>query len=439
MNSHGAGLTFGPMFSVAGFLPIGVNGLKAVVERLVFANRLLRESERWGVAHRGISRKESIMSKKHWVLAMALGVGLANYGNAIRAEDPKDAKGKDQAAAATVDKKQTDPVDTKPEEKVTLDQLPAAVKATLLEESKGGPLDDIVKDWEEEEDIRGYATAANIHGKFYNIFIDEDGTLAVKELNEDRIAPESIPAAALAGLNREAKGAKIERAFKDITNGRVGYEANFTIDGKECIIEVAQDGTLLSKSVETSKNSFTDVVSEKVKPTPATQAKGKDKDQAPAATDDEEPGPPDDSKVVKVPLDKLPAAVQTTLVEESKGGPSDEVLKTDEDVYWTAANIGGKFYNLVIEKDGTLFSKDVDHKRVALETIPAAALATLTNAAEGEKIVHVHLNEKRTKDGKAIYNAFLMLGGKEVQIGAAEDGTFLNKEVNEEANRHLMR
>jgi hypothetical protein len=160
----------------------------------------------------------------------------------------------------------------------------------------------------------------------------------------------------------------------------------------------------------------------------------KQKAPPPAIKDDGLEGPADEVKSEKVAPEQIPEAVRITLAEASKGGPFDEVEKSDADEYWTAANINGRFYDLIIEKDGTLSSKELDEKRVALETIPAAVLVGLTNAAEGEKIVHVH---KRTIARKLFYNAFVMIGGKEVQIVVTEDGTLTSKRVDEIGNRFL--
>ena len=70
------------------------------------------------------------------------------------------------------------------EVKMTLDQLPPAVKATVQKEAEGGTIS------EAEKETKGGKTAyevdATINGKPYVISVAEDGTLIAKKLKQPK-------------------------------------------------------------------------------------------------------------------------------------------------------------------------------------------------------------------------------------------------------------
>lgn len=69
------------------------------------------------------------------------------------------------------------------EETVTLDQLPAAVRATLENEAKGGTIDEIEKETEDGKVV--YEAEITKNGKTYEVEIAEDGTLISSEADDD--------------------------------------------------------------------------------------------------------------------------------------------------------------------------------------------------------------------------------------------------------------
>jgi hypothetical protein len=71
----------------------------------------------------------------------------------------------------------------KDEVKVTIDQVPAPVKATLEKESSGGTISEIEKDTTEGKTV--YEADATIGGKKYEIKVAEDGTLLTKKLDDE--------------------------------------------------------------------------------------------------------------------------------------------------------------------------------------------------------------------------------------------------------------
>ena len=103
-------------------------------------------------------------SKYRWLLAGTLALGLAGIGAAvIRADDKPDKEDKNEV-------------------KVTVDQLPAAVKATLTKEAGDGKIGDIDK--ETEDGKVQYEADVTVGDKEYEIKIAEDGTLLSKKVEK---------------------------------------------------------------------------------------------------------------------------------------------------------------------------------------------------------------------------------------------------------------
>jgi len=69
-----------------------------------------------------------------------------------------------------------------------------------------------------------------------------------------------------------------------------------------------------------------------------------------------------------------------------------------------------------------------DDEKVTIDQVPAAVKATILKEANGATVTEI---EKETKDGKTVYEAEWTEGGKEVEITVAEDGTLIEKEVEE--------
>lgn len=67
--------------------------------------------------------------------------------------------------------------------------------------------------------------------------------------HEKKISFEKLPRAVRATLKREAAGGKIEEIEVEEEDGVVVFEADVTIKGKECEIEIAKGGTLLVKKL----------------------------------------------------------------------------------------------------------------------------------------------------------------------------------------------
>jgi hypothetical protein len=71
-----------------------------------------------------------------------------------------------------------------------------------------------------------------------------------------------------------------------------------------------------------------------------------------------------------------------------------------------------------------------DEVKMSINDVPAPVRATLTQEAAGAKIDTV---DKETDDGKTIYEADVMSGGKNWELKVAPDGKLLSKKLDEES------
>ncbi|MBN2312326.1 MAG: PepSY-like domain-containing protein [Sedimentisphaerales bacterium] len=146
------------------------------------------------------------------------------------------------------------------EKEFTLDELPAAVKATILAEANGAPIQEIEMETENGKTV--YEAEVIINGQEVEFVVAPDGTLLGKEIEDEddddadddeeevEISLDDVPAAVKATMLKEAAGAVIEEVVKETENGKVVYEAEFEADGQEVEIEVSPDGTLLEREIE---------------------------------------------------------------------------------------------------------------------------------------------------------------------------------------------
>ena len=148
------------------------------------------------------------------------------------------------------------------ETEVSIKEVPAAVKATLLAEAKGGTIEEIEMETENGRTV--YEADVIIDGQEVEIQVAPDGTLLGKEIEDDdegdddddededeeEVSLDDVPAAVKATILKEAAGAEIEEVVKETEDGQTIYEAEFEADGKEIEIEVATDGTLLERETE---------------------------------------------------------------------------------------------------------------------------------------------------------------------------------------------
>jgi uncharacterized membrane protein YkoI len=146
------------------------------------------------------------------------------------------------------------------EKEVTIDEIPAAVKTTILAEANGATIQEIEMETEDGKAV--YEAEVIIDGQEVDIVVAPDGTLLGKEMEDDdecdddeeeieeEISLDQVPEAVKTTMLKEADGAQIEEVVKETEDGKVVYEAEFEVDGQDVEIEVASDGTLLEREIE---------------------------------------------------------------------------------------------------------------------------------------------------------------------------------------------
>ena len=204
--------------------------------------------------------------------------------------------------------------------KVKFETCPAAVKKTFEAEAKGVKIDSVGKETNEGEST--YWADVHIGGRVYSIGVSEDGTLSEMNLATDveEVSFEKSPPVVQATFKKEAWDSKIESLGKDIKYGETIYEATIEHHGKTYEIVVAQDGTLVEKTL---------------------------------VIDEED-----------IDLDKCPEAVKKTLTEHAKGGKIDSVTKASglgQGTYHADIVISGKNYLVEVTDKGVLISKALQY------------------------------------------------------------------------------
>ena len=176
---------------------------------------------------------------------------------------------------------------------------------------------------ETEDDVTTYAVGVMIGGRPYGIVVLEDGTLTEMSLDvgEDEVRFAACPLAVQKTFHKETNDAKIESVGKDVRYGVPVYEAEVAVGGKEYSIVVAEDGTLVEKTL---------IVAEE-----------------------------------EIEFAHCPAAVQKALRELSEGGELGDITRSSGigvHVYEAAAQIHGKGYVLQVSDRGLLISKALDEE-----------------------------------------------------------------------------
>jgi len=134
------------------------------------------------------------------------------------------------------------------EEQVSLDQVPAVVKATILKQAGNGTIKEIERETKDGKTI--YEAEVMIGGKEFEIKVAADGTLLGKKLEDDEdheeeISLDQVPAAAREALLKLAGGARIAKVEREKKHGVVLYEAEWKVTGQEHEATVTCEGALV--------------------------------------------------------------------------------------------------------------------------------------------------------------------------------------------------
>jgi hypothetical protein len=140
------------------------------------------------------------------------------------------------------------------EEEVPFERSPAAVQATFRSEGFGQKVGTVGKDLKYGVTI--YEAVVDHKGKSYQIVVAEDGTLVEKVLiiDDEDVELAMCPAAVRATLHEHSTGGTIGDITRSTGIGRHTYEAEIEIKGKVYLVEVAENGLLISKSLEAAED-----------------------------------------------------------------------------------------------------------------------------------------------------------------------------------------
>lgn len=136
------------------------------------------------------------------------------------------------------------------EAEMPFDRCPPAVQATFRHEAFGLAIKAVGRDV--KYGVAIYEAAVSHRGKTYEIVVAEDGTLVEKALiiEEDEIELAKCPTAVQAAFREHAGGGTIGDITRSAGIIRPTFEAEVESKGKVYLIEVAENGLLISKSLE---------------------------------------------------------------------------------------------------------------------------------------------------------------------------------------------
>jgi len=124
------------------------------------------------------------------------------------------------------------------EQPVKMNELPAAVKKTVLEVSKGLKLRGLTREVEEGKTF--YEAELDVNGRTRDVIMDESGAIV---LIEEEVELSSVPAAVRAAIEKWAEGGKILLVETLTRNNQIeAYEAHVQKNGKETELKVDPEG-----------------------------------------------------------------------------------------------------------------------------------------------------------------------------------------------------
>lgn len=163
---------------------------------------------------------------------------------------------------------------------------------------------------------------------------------------EEAVKLDDLPAAVKAAILKAAGGAKITEIERETKNGKVTYEAEFMENGQEVEIQLAPDGTILGREIETE--------------------------------DDDE----DDLTIAEIP----PAAIAA--LQKLAGGADFTELERDREggvtIYEAEWDVNGVQHEAAVLDDGTLLETE---ETVAAADAPAGVRAAIAKHFGDAKVV----------------------------------------------------
>lgn len=145
--------------------------------------------------------------------------------------------------------------------KVTVNDLPPAVAATLQQAVGSGAIQEI-----EKEADGSYSADVIKDGQKYEIEIAPDGKLLKNQIDEENesrhegndkdevaVTLNDVPAAVAATIQNAAAGGTIDEISKETKGDKTFYEAKITVNGKKSEVKVSEDGSLVKSKACKSK------------------------------------------------------------------------------------------------------------------------------------------------------------------------------------------
>ena len=138
-----------------------------------------------------------------------------------------------------------------------------------------------------------------------------------------------------------------------------------------------------------------------------------------------------------IDLEKVPAAVKTTIEKEAGKGTSVKIKQKTESgktLYEAEFRARGKEIELKIAEDGSILGKEVEdeekgesdrEERTTLEKLPGPVKSLIEQQAQGESVIEI---EKENKNGKIYYEIQLQKGDNTRKIKITDDGKILKEE-----------
>ena len=257
--------------------------------------------------------------------------------------------------------------ETGQEEKVTLDQVPAAVRKTLERECKGATIRDITKEVEGEKTL--YDFEVTREGRQFEFDIAANGEVLSRE---EQVELKQLPPAVRQTIERASKGGKLGTIMKGNEQGKTSYEAEITIKGKMTEIAVADNGKLITKAAEQEEEKEKAGGKEERGKVKGKEERGERKGEKREVKKEERESKKEERESKKeegeeaVNLSQLPSAVQKTLKRESTGGTLGDITKEMEDgkvVYSADLKVGDDEYEIEIAANGKLIKKALEEEK----------------------------------------------------------------------------
>ncbi len=130
------------------------------------------------------------------------------------------------------------------EESVKMDDLPAPVKKTVLEVSKGVKLRGLTREVEKGETF--YEAELDVNGRTRDVIMDASGAVV---LIEEEVTLSSVPAVVRAAIEKHAEGGEIELVETLTRNGKIeAYEIHVKKDAEEKEFKIDPAGQLIVES-----------------------------------------------------------------------------------------------------------------------------------------------------------------------------------------------